>query len=118
MSRAWVWYRKGAQAGEPNALARLAEREEAVTLSAHDVETRDAQLLRAFSLYFAAAERARQEGWPDDAWLAWRHRRATLARLLGHAGMMRTVANAYRSCSLRTTCLDVKAMIDGGQGEN
>jgi hypothetical protein len=45
--------------------------------------------------YAAAAERAQDEAWPDDAWRNWRHRRATLARLLAREGMMQQVADAY-----------------------
>ena len=47
------------------------------------------------SLYAAAADRARYEDWPDDAWKHWRYRRATLARLLAREGMMQQVADAY-----------------------
>jgi TPR repeat protein len=94
-NQAASWYRRGAEAGEPNALPRLAEREETSARSERDEAIRDAQLLRAFSLYAAAAERTNEEACPDDAWIAWRHRRATLARVLGDAGMMRAVAEVY-----------------------
>ena len=45
--------------------------------------------------YQAAAERARLEDWPDDAWKHWRYRRASLARVLAQEGMMPEVAHAY-----------------------
>jgi TPR repeat protein len=95
VSQAWVWYRKGADSGEPDALARFAEREERAALQATDPANSRAHLLDGFSYYAAAAERARQEGWPDDEWAGWRHRRASLARLLAHDGNMQEVANAF-----------------------
>ena len=52
-------------------------------------------MLRAFRLYAAAAERAHDEGWPDEVWRGWRYRRATLARLLAREEMMGQVADAY-----------------------
>ena len=94
-SQAWLWYQQGADAGEANALARFAERDENNALTATDVSKRNAQLLQAFALYAAAAERANEEGWPDDAWKHWRYRRASLARLLAREGMMQQVADAY-----------------------
>jgi eukaryotic-like serine/threonine-protein kinase len=92
---AWHWYARGADAGEPNALARIAERDESMALAESDPSKRDAEFLQAFRLYAAAAERARGEDWPDDAWNNWRFRRASLARLLERDGMMRPVADAY-----------------------
>jgi TPR repeat protein len=93
--KAWSWYQKGADAGEPNALARFAERDETNALAQTDPLKRNGQLLQAFTLYAAAAERAREEDWPDGAWKDWRYRRATLARVLANAGMMQQVADAY-----------------------
>ena len=93
--KAWAWYQKGADAGEPNALARFGEREEISALAAKDTSTANARLLEAFRFYAAAAERAHAEVWPDEAWRHWRYRRATLARLLARAGMMQEVADAY-----------------------
>jgi TPR repeat protein len=85
---AWAWYQKAADGGEPNALARFAQRAEA--------DTRDpAQQLEAFEYYAAACERARNEDWPDDSWRDWRYRRAYLARLLAHQGKMVEVAERY-----------------------
>jgi eukaryotic-like serine/threonine-protein kinase len=94
-AQAWKWYQRGADAGEPNALARLAEREENAALAATDPSNRNAELLQAFKLYAAAAERAHEEDWPDDAWKYWRYRRASLARVLAQEGMMQLVADAY-----------------------
>jgi hypothetical protein len=94
-SKAWQWYQKGADAGEPNALARYAEREENDALAHIDPSKRNAQLLHAFTLYAAAAEGAHKEDWPDDAWKHWRYRRASLSRLLARQGMMQQVADAY-----------------------
>ena len=94
-AKAWYWYKRGADAGEPNSLARFAERAEIEALSQTDPSQRDAGLLQAFSLYAAATERARSESWPDDVWQKWRHRRATLARVLAKDGLMQQVADAY-----------------------
>ena len=94
-SKAWSWYRKGADIGEPNALARFGERDQASAVTASSPQQRDALLLKAFSSYAAAADRAEAEGWPDDTWRHWRYRRATLARLLARDGMMPQVADAY-----------------------
>jgi WD40 repeat protein/serine/threonine protein kinase len=88
--RAWAWYRKGADAGEPNSLARIAER--------NDVQK---SRLEAFVYYAAAAERARSENWPDTAWRDWRFRRASLARLLEHEGRMQAVADEYAKVRVR-----------------
>jgi TPR repeat protein len=93
--KAWQWYQKGADAGEPNALARFAERDERSALAEADASKRNVLLLQAFSRYAIAARRAHDENWPDDAWRYWRYRRASLARLLAHEGMMQQVADAY-----------------------
>jgi WD40 repeat protein/TPR repeat protein len=96
LATAWSWYQKGADVGEPTALARFAERDEKSAGMETDPSKRDALLLHAFAYYAAAAERAHDEDWPDDAWRNWRYRRATLARLLAHEGMMQQAADAYR----------------------
>jgi WD40 repeat protein len=96
-AKAWDWYQKGASVGEPNAIARFAERDERSALAETDSTKRNAHLLHAFTDYAAAAERAKDEDWPDDAWRHWRYRRATLARLLAREGMMQQVADAYGS---------------------
>jgi eukaryotic-like serine/threonine-protein kinase len=97
MPQAWAWYQKGADAGEPNSLARFAERHETHALDETDPSRQNELLLRAFSYYAAAAERAKDEDWPDDAWRHWRYRRASLARLLAREGLMQQVADAYVS---------------------
>jgi TPR repeat protein len=97
LAKAWGWYQKGADAGEPDALARFAERDERHGLAESDPQKRNALRLRAFRFYAAASERAHDEDWPDDAWKHWRYRRATLARLLAREGSMLQVANAYQT---------------------
>jgi WD40 repeat protein len=95
-ARASVWYRRGGEAGEPNALAHLAEKSDAAALANAAGAGRRELLLEAFTYYAAAAERARREDWPDETWAYWRYRRASLARVLERAGMMHEVADAYR----------------------
>jgi WD40 repeat protein len=95
-AKASYWYQKGADAGEPNALARFAEEDETKALGETDTAKRDALLLQAFRFYAAACERAHDEDWPDDAWRHWRYRRASLARLLAHEGLMPQIADAYQ----------------------
>jgi WD40 repeat protein/TPR repeat protein len=92
---AWSWYQRGAAAGEPSALARLAEREDRAALNIAGSGERDARWLQALRYLAAACERARQEDWPAGAWLEWRYRRASLARLLERDGMMEQVAQTY-----------------------
>jgi hypothetical protein len=94
-TRARDSYRRGADGGEPHAFARLARQAEHAALGAHDPARRNPLLLDAFASYTAAAEAARAAVWPDAAWLEWRYRRATFARLLGRAGLMREVATEY-----------------------
>ena len=96
VAKAWSWYQKGADVGEPNALARFAERDEKNALAESSSTKRNLLLLRAFTRFAAAAKRAHDEDWPDNAWKSWRYRRATLARLLAREGMMQQVADAYR----------------------
>jgi TPR repeat protein len=96
-ARAWSWYQKEADAGEPTALARFGERDENNALSETDPLKARALLLSAFRFYAAAAERAYDEAWPDEAWRGRRYRRATLARPLAREGMMGKVADAYTS---------------------
>jgi WD40 repeat protein/TPR repeat protein len=95
LSQAWDWYQQGADAGEPNALARFAERDEKTAIAATEPPKRNSLLLQAFVLYAAAAERAHEEDWPEDAWKHWSYRRASLARVLAQEGMMQQVADAY-----------------------
>ena len=94
---AWSWYEKGAEAAEPNALARLAERDESNAIAEADPSKRNALLLQAFRSYAAATERAHDEDWPDAAWKAWRYRRVTLARFVAREGRMQEVADAYQA---------------------
>ena len=95
LTKASYWYQKGADAGEPNALARLGGHSEASAVSENSPLKKKALLLKAFVSYAAAAERAQAEDWPDDAWKDWDYHRATLARLLAREGMMSQVAIAY-----------------------
>jgi TPR repeat protein len=94
-SKAWLWYQKAADAGEPNALARFAERDDQDALAEADPARRNVLWLQAFTRYAAAAAGAHHEDWPDETWKHWRYRRATLARLLAHEGMMQQVGDAY-----------------------
>ena len=94
-AKAWEWYQRGAEAGEPHALARLAERAERQALAESDPRQFSEALLGAFTDYAAAVERAHDEDWPEDVWRTWRHRRASLARTLARQGMMQRVAAAY-----------------------
>jgi WD40 repeat protein/TPR repeat protein len=93
--QAWRWYQSAADAGEPNALARLAEKQDAAAFSEPDIAKKNSYLLDAFKYYAAAAERARREDWPDEAWKNWRYRRASLAHQLAREGMMSEVAQVY-----------------------
>ena len=102
---AWLWYQRGADAGEPHALARFAQREEIAALAVSDSSIRDAQLLQAFKLYAAAAMRAHEQAWPDDAWKHWRYRRASLARVLAHEGMMSQVAETFAAVLAKDSSL-------------
>jgi len=95
LAKAWEWYQRGADAGEPHALARFAERTETQALDEPDPQNAAVFLLQAFTDYAAAAERAHDEDWPDDVWKRWRYRRASLARILAKEGRMQQVADAY-----------------------
>jgi WD40 repeat protein len=105
LSKTWSWYQKGADAGEPQSLARLAERDEQRAVAETSLPQQRTLLLHAFAFYAAAAECARDEGWPDDAWRNWRYHRATLARLLARAGMMQQVADSYAAAAKRPGCV-------------
>ncbi|HEY0801618.1 MAG TPA: AAA family ATPase [Steroidobacteraceae bacterium] len=95
LAKAWYWYRQAAGSGQPNGLARLAERDEMSAVGESGASKRNVLLLHAFVNYAAAADRAMLEDWPDAAWKHWRYRRATLARLLARDGLMVNVAQAY-----------------------
>jgi WD40 repeat protein len=94
-AKAWTWYQKGAQAGEPGALARFGENEDRAVPAAESPSGRSAHLLNAFRYYASAAERARLEDWPDAAWRDWRYRQASIARVVAREGMMEQVADVY-----------------------
>jgi WD40 repeat protein len=93
--RAWFWYQKGVEVGEPNALARFAERDENDAQLESDPSRSNLLLLKAFGRYAGATERGMREDWPDDARRHWRYRRSTLARLLAREGLMSLVADTY-----------------------
>jgi hypothetical protein len=93
--RAWSWYQKGVDAGEPNALARFGQREDLAVPGARDLSERNARLLKTLMFYASASERARLEDRPDSAWRDWRYRRASIARLLAREGIMEPVARIY-----------------------
>jgi WD40 repeat protein/tRNA A-37 threonylcarbamoyl transferase component Bud32 len=96
-TRAWSWYRNAVQSHEPNALARFGEQADEAAFAASTEAQRNAHCLDAFKYFASAAERARNEAWPDEAWRRWRYRRASLARNLARGGMMQEVAQVYGS---------------------
>jgi TPR repeat protein len=100
-TRAWLWYQKAGDAGEPNALARFAARNDGAAFAEQNAAKRNSYWLASFKYYAAAADRARSEDWPDDAWRNWRYRRASLARLLAREGMMPQIAAAYEDVRTR-----------------
>jgi hypothetical protein len=100
-ARSWVWYRRAADAAEPDALARFAEKADEAAFAAQSAAERRSGFLEAFEFYARAADRARAEDWPDEAWKDWRYRRASLARLLAHEGLMREVAEIYEGVRAR-----------------
>ncbi len=94
-AQAWIWYQRGADAKDPYALARFGRRELQAAQTAGDALGRRRHQLDAFRFYASAAECARREGWPDEAWRDWRLQRASLARLLALDGGLQAVATAY-----------------------
>jgi TPR repeat protein len=94
-TKAWLWYRRGADAREPNALARFASREAQRAASESPGQVREDLLLEAFRLYAQAAARAQEQGWPEEVWRTWRYHRASFARVLARDGLMQEVADAY-----------------------
>ena len=94
-SRAWSWYMRAAEAGQPNALARFAELEDSDAFFEQDPQKRKLHLIESFKRYAAASQRAQSEDWPDAAWMSWRYHRASLARLLAREDMTQQVAAAY-----------------------
>ena len=95
-AKAWAWYQKGADIGEPTALGRFARRDDDRALGETSPQRANDDLLQAFKLYATAAERAENSNWPDTAWRHWRYRRSTLAHFLAREGMMQQVADTYR----------------------
>jgi len=87
---------------QPNTLAKLGEQAYDNAFSAQAAQ-RNAYLLKAFRLFALAAAQAERENWPDDSWRGWRHRRASLARLLARAGMMQDVADVFATVAERDT---------------
>ncbi len=94
-AQAWNWYQRAADAGEPHALARFGERVLDEAYAEADSAKKRKLMLESFRYYAAAAEVARLENFPDDAWRSWRYQRASLARLLARQGMMRPVAETF-----------------------
>jgi WD40 repeat protein len=82
-------------AGDPNALARFGSRATDAASAEQDRTKKNALLLESFGYYASAAEVSRIDGRPDEVWRVWRYRRASLARLLGHEGMMREVTEVF-----------------------
>ncbi len=101
LTKAWFWYQKGADSGEPHALGRVAQRLEETALLAASRKKQNTEFLQAFTLYATAAEKAKNTDWPDYAWSHWRYRRSTLARYLAREGMMQQVADAFREVTGR-----------------
>jgi hypothetical protein len=71
--------------------------------SAKTLSQRNTYLLEAFRLFALAATQAEGEHWPDDSYRQWRHRRASLARLLARAGLMQDVADTFAAVVARKT---------------
>jgi WD40 repeat protein/serine/threonine protein kinase len=94
-AQAWSWYRRGADVAEPHALARYGQHELQTAQTASDALERRRHQLEAFRFYASAAEGARREGWPDEAWRDWRLLRASLARMRALDGGMQEVAGVY-----------------------
>jgi WD40 repeat protein len=93
---ALAWYQRGADRGEPHALAVLAERSEERAIERLAPEKATAELLAAFALYARAANNAVNDDWPEEAWRHWRYRRSSIARYLSTEGMMQQVANSFQ----------------------
>ena len=100
-ARALTWYHMAAERGQPDALARLAERNANIAYSQTDRAKRNTYLLESLEYYAAAAENARQEDWGDGAWQNWRYHRASLARLLARDQLMQEVADVFERVRTR-----------------
>jgi hypothetical protein len=84
-----------ARSQQPDTLAKLGEKAYDNAYSAKTPAQRNTYLLEAFRLFAVATAQAEGEHWPDDSCREWRHRRASLARLLARAGMMQDVADTF-----------------------
>jgi eukaryotic-like serine/threonine-protein kinase len=80
---------------QPQEMARLGEQAYDSAFSAGASAQRNRHLLESFRLFALAAAQAERESWPDDLWREWRHRRASIARLLAREGMMEDVARIF-----------------------
>jgi len=92
-----------ARSQQPNTLAKLGEQAYDNAYSAKSPAQRNTYLLEAFRLFALAAAQAEGEHWPEDSCRKWRHRRASLARLLARAGMMQDVADTFAAVVERKT---------------
>jgi WD40 repeat protein/tRNA A-37 threonylcarbamoyl transferase component Bud32 len=86
---------------QPDRLAKSGEQAYDNAYRAETQAQRNAYLLEAFRLFALAAAQAEGENWPDASWREWRHRRASLARLLARAGMMQDVADVFATVTER-----------------
>jgi TPR repeat protein len=96
-AKAQHWLKLGADSLEPEALGHIAEQTEIAAAPAGGGPLNDHLLLQALALYTLASEQARLQAWPDAVYKVWRYRRATLARVLAHDGLIREVVETYRS---------------------
>jgi hypothetical protein len=92
-----------ARSQQPVTLARLGEQAYDKAYSAKTPAQRNTYLLEAFRLFALAAAQAEGEHWPENSCREWRHRRASLARLLARAGMMQDVADTFAAVVERKT---------------
>jgi len=84
-------------------LAKLGEQAYDNAYNAKTPAQRNAYLLEAFRLFALATAQAEGEHWPDDSCRKWRHRRASLARLLARADMMQDVADTFATVVAQKT---------------
>ena len=101
VANSWRWNQRAADAGEPHALARIAQAREAAAVFEDNPDKKTALLLESFQFYAAAVQSAIANDWPDSVWNNWRYRRASLARLLARGGKMQEVAQLYTNVTER-----------------